>query len=112
MILDGEVLPATQHYTLLAIATALYAATVVNRQRTPKTLWVWLAGAVGLVPILHMEMSVVAALSSPWSWKEDGSLLLHGLAIALVVPIAVKLALELRSPKARRKPRLEPKVLP
>lgn len=111
MILDGDLLPATQHYTLLAIATALFAATVVNRQRTPRPFWVWLAGVVGLVPILHMEMSVVSAMSHPWSWT-DGSLLLHGLAIGLVVPITVKLALERRSPKTRRKPRLEPKVLP
>lgn len=109
MILDGEMLPATQHYTLLAIAIALYAATVVNVPRTSKALW--FAGAAGLVPILHMEMSVYAALSDPLSWK-DSSLLLHGVAIALVVPIAIELALGFKSRKVRRKLRVEPKVPP
>ena len=113
-MLPDELLPATQHYTLLAIATALYTATVVKRQRTaPKLLWVGL-GAVGLVPIFHLEMSVFWATTRPWSWTTwtltDWSLLAHGIAIALVVPIATCLAVEFRFPKPRRKLKLEPTV--
>lgn len=110
MTLPDELLPATQHYTLLAIATALYAVVVVNRRRTSsKTLLLCLASAVGLIPIFHMEVSVYSAMPRPWSWTNI-SLLLHGIAIALVVPIATCLALEIRSPKAGRKVRLEPKI--
>ena len=109
MILTDELLPATQHYTLLAIATALYTVTIVNRQRAaPKAFWFFLMGTMGLVPIVHMEMSVFEAMSRSWSWT-NSSLLFHGIAIALVVPIALNLALGIRN-NPPRKLRLEPTV--
>lgn len=110
--LPAELLPATQHYTLLAIATALYTVVVLNRREAASTALLLLASAVVLIPVFHIEMSVWV-LWCPWSWSTwwtNSSLLLHGIAIALIVPIAISLALEVRSPKTRRKVRLEPRV--
>lgn len=110
MTLLDELLPGAQHYSLLAIATALYTVAVVNKQgMTSKLLWGCLI-TVGMVPISYITLSSLYwTMSCPWSWA-TACLLAHGIAVALLVPIATCLTQEYRSQKGRRKVRLEPKV--
>lgn len=88
-MLPEELLPAAQHYSLLAIATAVYALIVVNwKKELPTALWILLS-TMGLIPIMHMELEVIATMSSPpCSWR-NLSVLLHGIAIASIVPAAL-----------------------
>lgn len=111
MIPFNELLPATQHYSLLAIATALYTVAVASgRRTTSKLFWICLA-VTGMVPILYIVVPALCWMSRPssLSWATS-SPLAHGIAVALLVPVATYFALEFRSRKGRRKPRLEPRV--
>ena len=109
MILPEELLPAAQHYSLLAIATAIYALIVVNwKKDLPAALWFFLC-AMGLIPIMHMELEVIAAMSSPpCSWT-NLSVLLHGVAIGTIVPVALY-STEGFKRNTPRRDRLEPRV--
>lgn len=109
-----EVLPATQHYTLLAIATALYMASVASGRRTTSRLFWFCLAVTSMVPVTYIVVPAlfwtVSHLSS-LSWATSGPLA-HGIAVALLVPAASYFALEFRSRKGRRRPRLEPSVSP
>lgn len=105
MTLPDELLPASQHYTLLAIAIALFTFVVLSqlKPKSKRTL-VILTAVVVFIPIFHMGIEVFLATSFPWSsanWRTNTSLWLHGVAIVLVGPIAIWLAVAIRSPRAR-----------
>lgn len=109
MILPDELLPAAQHHTLLAIATALYAAAVVmNKERTmSKALWTSIS-VMGCIPVFHMLIAVLAAMTVPFSLT-DVSLVLHGVAVAMVLPVALCMA-DIARVNPPKKPKLEPTV--
>ena len=109
MILPDELLPAAQHHTLLAIATALYAAAVVmNKERTmSKALWTSIS-VMGCIPVFHILIAVLAAMTVPFSLT-DVSLVLHGVAVAMVLPVALCMA-DIARVNPPKKPKLEPTV--
>lgn len=109
MILPDELLPAAQHYTLLAIATALYAAAVVMNKERPMSRALWTSISVmGCIPIFHMLIAVFAAMTIPIS-STDVSLVLHGVAVAAVLPVALCMA-DIARVNRPKKPKLEPTV--
>ena len=112
MTLAEELLPATQHYALLAVATALYTFIVVNGQITRPNRSVFISlGAVGGIPIIHMGWTTIGTvLSGDLSCMTNVSLLLHTLAIAAVIPIATTLAIAMKKNSPKRPMRIEPSV--
>lgn len=115
MTLSSEVLPAMQHYALLAVALALFSLSLTHvKRRFSKWLWLVLMAP----PVAQMEWSLweviwgAAAVDSA-----NGQPLVviqamaHGMAIVLVLALVLYIANQSTNELPRRV-RLEPTVSP
>ena len=117
MTLTSELLPATQHYALLAVAVALFSLTITHF-KTRLNVGVWLAMVV--LPAAQLAWSLWETIwetvvgtpheiGSHAAWAIVVQTLAHGVAIALVLAVVLHV---LRQPRGGmpRRVRLEPTV--
>ena len=123
MTLSSELLPAMQHYALLAAALALFSLSLTHTKRR-FSVWVWVM--IVVLPFTQMAWSLwetvyeVAAvgrssgqpsLAGHAAWIVVVRALLHGLAILLVLAVVLRIANRSSNELPRRR-RLEPTVAP
>lgn len=125
MTLPSELLPATQHYALLAVAVTLFSLSVTHFTWR-SSLWVWLA--MVLLPVTQMAWSLgetiwatvvgegtfgqpLRGLERDLAWATVVRALAHGVAIGLVVVVVLH-AIRHHGGRIRRRVRLEPTVGP
>ena len=123
MTLTSELLPATQHYALLAVAVTLFSLTT-TQFKVRLNVWVWLAMVV--LPVAQMAWSLwetvweavlgQSTLGQPVhepgsyaAWAIVVQALAHGVAIALVLAVVLHVVGQTRDAMPRRV-RLEPTV--
>lgn len=118
MTLSSELLPAMQHYALLAAALALFSLSLTHVKRRFGA-WVWLM--IVVLPVSQMAWSLwetiyeVAAVQSGQpplgqaAWTIVVQALVHGLAISLVLTVVLRIASRSRNELPRRV-KLEPTI--
>ena len=121
MTLSSELLPAMQHYALLAAALALFSLSLTHVKRR-FGVWVWLM--IVVLPVSQMAWSLwetiyeVAAvqstsgqppLGSQAAWTIVVQALVHGLAISLVLTVVLRIASRSENELPRRV-KLEPTI--
>ena len=121
MTLSSELLPAMQHYALLAAALALFSLSLTHVKRRFGA-WVWLT--IVVLPVSQMAWSLwetiyeVAAvqstrgqppLGSQAAWTIVVQVLVHGLAILLVLTVVLRIASRSGNELPRRV-KLEPTI--
>ena len=122
MTLSFELLPAMQHYALLAAALALFSLSLTHVKKR-FSVWVWLM--IVVLPVVQMAWSlwetiyeVVAAASLSTGgqppvdhavWLTVVQALVHGLAIVLILVVVLHIASRSSNDLPRRV-RLEPTV--
>lgn len=124
MTLSSELLPAMQHYALLAAALALFSLSLTHVKRR-FGVWMWLM--IVVLPVSQMAWSLwetiyeVAAvqsasgqhgqppLGSQAAWTIVVQALVHGLAILLVLTVVLRTASRSRNELPRRV-KLEPTI--
>lgn len=123
MTLPSELLPAMQHYALLAAALALFSLSLTHIKKR-FSVWVWLM--IVMLPVTQMAWSLwetvveVAAVGRPSgqppleghaAWIVVVRALLHGLAILIVLAVVLRIASR-ASNELPRRVKLEPTVAP
>lgn len=120
MTLPSELLPAMQHYSLLAAALTVFTLSFKHVKR-PLGTWVWLV--VFLLPIIQIAWSLwetineVAGVEGTYGQPPLGShstlivvqALIHGLAISLVSAMVLYIANRSHN-KLPRRVKLEPTI--
>ena len=121
MTLSSELLPAMQHYALLAAALALFSVSLTHVKRRFGA-WVWLT--IVVLPVSQMARSLwetiyeAAAvqstggqppLGSQAAWTIVVQVLVHGLAILLVLTVVLRIASRSGNELPRRV-KLEPTI--
>ena len=120
MTLSSELLPAMQHYALLAAALALFSLSLTHVKR-PFSVWVWIT--IVVLPFIQMAWSlweticeVVAVestrqppLGSHAAWIVVVQALVHGLAILFVLVMVPHIARRSRNELLGRR-RREPTI--
>ena len=120
MTLSSELLPAMQHYALLAAALALFSLSLTHVKRR-FGVWMWLM--IVVLPVSQMAWSLweticeAAAvqstggqpLGSQAAWTIVVQALVHGLAISLVLTVVLRIASRSRNELPRRV-KLEPTI--
>ena len=120
MTLSSELLPAMQHYALLAAALALFSLSLTHVKRR-FGVWMWLM--IVVLPVSQMAWSLwetiyeAAAvqstsgqpLGSQAAWTIVVQALVHGLAILLVLTVVLRIASRSRHELPRRV-KLEPTI--
>ena len=118
MTLSSELLPAMQHYALLAAALALFSLSLTHVKRR-FGVWMWLM--IVVLPVSQMawslwetiyEATAVQSASQPplesqAAWTIVVQALVHGLAILLVLTVVLRIASRSRHELPRRV-KLEP----
>ena len=123
MTLTSELLPAIQHYALLAVSVTLLSLTITQSKRRLPT-WVWLAMVV--LPVAQMAWSLWETVwetlvgentvgQAPAELGSDAvaivvQTLAHGLAIALVLAIVLHVVRQTSAGAMPKRVRLEPTV--
>ena len=115
MTLSSELLPAVQHYALLAAGLTLFSLSLTHvKQRFSRWLWPLLMA----LPIAQMEWSVWETISSAIAADEaDRQLpiafqaLVHGIAIWLILAVVLYMANQ-PGQELPRRVKLEPTVRP
>lgn len=121
MTLSSELLPAMQHYALLAAALALFSLSLTHLKKR-FSVWMWLM--IVVLPTTQMAWSlwetIYAAVGRPSgqpslggdaAWTVVVQALLHGLAISLVLVTVPRIASRSHRELPRRR-RLEPTIGP
>ena len=120
MTLSSELLPAMQHYALLAAALALFSLSLTHVKRR-FGVWMWLM--IVVLPVSQMAWSLwetiyeAAAvqstsgqpLGSQAAWTIVVQALVHGLAILLVLTVVLRIASRSGNELPRRV-KLEPTI--
>ena len=120
MTLSSELLPAMQHYALLAAALALFSLSLTHVKRR-FGVWMWLM--IVVLPVSQMAWSLWEtiyeaaavqstggqALGSQAAWTIVVQALVHGLAISLVLTVVLRIASRSRNELPRRV-KLEPTI--
>lgn len=121
MTLTSELLPAIQHYALLAVSVTLLSLTITQSKRRLPT-WVWLAMVV--LPVGQMAWSLwetvwetIVGENTVGQAPTGGDAaaivvqtLAHGVAIALVLAIVLHVVRQTSAGAMPKRVRLEPTV--
>ena len=119
MTLSSEMLPAMQHYALLAAALALFSLSLTHLKRR-FSIWVWLV--VVVLPFIQMAWSLLETISEVVAVEGIklesrevclivGQALAHGVAIVLVLVVVLRIASQSKNEMPKRV-RLEPTIGP